>query len=286
MPASLRFCLIGHPLGHTLSPFLHDRLFALSGLAGRYTAIDLLPERLSVDLPTLLKRIAGCNVTIPHKQAVLPFCDRLEGKAARYQTVNCIAVRPDAVIGFNTDADGFLSALSGAGLRLQGVVAVIGAGGAGTVFACEAAAAGAEVLLVSRRRERADALRDRVLRTIPGAACRVLDRAEDFPAVDLLLNASPVGMFPNVDASPVPAALLSRVGGVFDAVYNPQETRLLREARAAGIPALGGMTMLVRQAALSHTIWYGASFSDEALDALAQTADAELTRLRQWRDLF
>ena len=119
----LHYGLIGHPLGHSLSPFIHRRLFALQGREGSYTLQDLEPSRLKEELPALLEQMAGLNVTIPYKQEVLPFLDTLEGRAALYRSVNTIAVtgnqgRP-VYTGYNTDADGFRLSLAAAGIPLE-----------------------------------------------------------------------------------------------------------------------------------------------------------------------
>lgn len=276
-----RYCLIGHPLGHSLSPFIHRRLFALAGKDEHYTLCDVLPDTLGDTLPSLLTQIRGCNVTIPHKQAVLPFLSRLDGKAERYQTVNCIAVTDDGTVGYNTDADGFLQALRNAEIPLSGRVVVIGAGGAGTVLAAEAALAGCDVILRNApHHERAYALCDRLKKLVPHAAVCVSEEEPEGP-VDLLVNATPVGMYPHVEACPASDELISRCGAVFDAIYNPRRTQLLQKAEAVGAKTAGGMAMLVWQAAMSHTHWYGASFDPAAIAALIDDCDRELANFTE-----
>ena len=103
MSSNTPFCVIGHPLGHSMSPFIHDRLFALSGRTASYGAQDIPPETLSDELPRLLEHAAGVNVTIPHKQAVIPLLDGLYGRAELYRSVNTIAVTPEGRFGYNTD---------------------------------------------------------------------------------------------------------------------------------------------------------------------------------------
>ncbi len=274
---SSRYRLIGHPLGHSLSPFIHKRLFALSGRQEEtYTLFDIAPDELSDRVPVLLDEIVGCNVTIPHKQKVLSFIDRLDGKAAIYQTVNCIAVTDDGVIGYNTDADGFLCALREANIPLGGRVVVIGAGGAGTVLAAEAALAGCEVVIHNAfDHAMAYALKERLAGIAPDAVVSV---SEDIPQghIDLLVNSTPVGMFPKTDACPVDDELIARCDAVFDAIYNPRQTLLLQKAAAAGAKTAGGMAMLVWQAAISHTHWYGASFDPADIAAIIDACYDEL----------
>ena len=127
MESSAPFYVIGHPLGHSMSPFIHARLFAAQGREERYTSRDIPPETLDTALPALLKESGGINVTIPYKQAVIPFLDGLCGRAELYRSVNTIRIADTGVFGHNTDAEGFLAALEG------GVAALATATGAAAV---------------------------------------------------------------------------------------------------------------------------------------------------------
>lgn len=275
---SAAFCLIGHPLGHSLSPYIHKRLFALSGLNGDYTLCDIAPNTLGEEFPALLSRIKGCNVTIPHKQQVLPYLDRLEGKAAIYQTVNTVAVTENGTVGYNTDADGFLHALEDADIPLKGRVCLLGAGGAGTVLAFEAALHGCEVIVSDPfAPAAAEALCKRLREIAAGCKC---EAATALPAgeFDLLLNSSPVGMYPKTDACPVPDEVISRAAAVFDVIYNPRQTLLLQEAAANGAKTAGGMAMLVWQAAIAQQHWYGAQFDKSQIADIIDGCYDELAR--------
>ncbi len=267
---SADFGLIGHPLGHSLSPFIHRRLFALRGIFAEYTLLDLPPEEFDSRLAKILPALRGANVTVPYKQRIIPLCDRLEGKAALYRTVNTLMIAHGQTVGYNTDADGFLKALQSAGLTLSGRVLIVGCGGVGTMFACEAAAAGCEVILTDAGApQKAIELQNRLGELFPQSRCRV---AEDPPRepVDLLINASPVGMYPHVDACPVSDEVIAQSKAVFDAVYNPQKTLLLQKAEAFGASGVGGMAMLVWQAAQAQTLWLNVRFSEEEIAALTR----------------
>ncbi len=273
MPSSL--CLIGHPLGHSLSPFIHDRLFALAGRDGDYTLCDIAPEAFDSEISAVLKRIRGCNVTIPYKQNILPHLDRIEGKAALYQTVNTVAVTEHGIVGYNTDADGFLCALHEAGIPLEGRVLVLGAGGAGTVIGFEAATAGCELVCYNRTHETAAQLCAQIRKAIPEANCTAISELPDGP-IDLLINTTSVGMYPHSDACPVPDELIARCGAVFDVIYNPQKTALLQKAEANGAKTAGGMAMLVWQAAIAHRHWFGSEFDPADLAQLIDDCYGEL----------
>ncbi len=271
----MHFGLIGHPLGHTLSPWIHRQLFALGRRDASYEAMDIAPEHLSSRMPELLG-LDGFNVTIPHKQAVIPLLSGLSQRAALYGAVNTVS----GGIGYNTDCLGFLQALQGGGIALSGKAAVLGAGGASRVFAMEAALAGCDVTIAGRLSSlpKARALAEEVAEKVPGAQVSFCDLEELRGPFDVLINGTPAGMFPNTDACPVSYAVIGGCAAVFDAVYNPTDTVLLQKAKASGAKAVGGMPMLVWQAAKAQEIWFHTAFDAKEVDALIPEATAELGR--------
>ena len=274
-----QFTVIGHPLGHTMSPFIHEALFRLSGLQGSYGAEDITPADLPGQYPSLRKR-SGFNVTIPHKQAVIPLLDELDESAARYGAVNTVACGEKAV-GYNTDAYGFLKALETAGIPLGGPVLLCGCGGVARTMAYECLLAGGPLTLAVRESDRpaAESLRAELEAAIPGAKIAVAGLQEAAGRFDLLINATPVGMYPHADAMPVSEKQLSGCAHVFDAVYNPRQTLLLQRAAEAGIPAVGGMPMLVWQAVRAHEIWDGVAYERKDIEKLVDDSYAEMERL-------
>lgn len=278
---SRKFTVIGHPLGHTMSPFIHDALFKLSGLDGEYGAQDIPPAQLAGRYAEL-RRLAGFNVTIPHKQAILPLLDGLDESAARYGAVNTVACGQRA-IGYNTDAYGFLKALQTAGMPLGGPVLLCGCGGVARTMAYECLLAGSHLTLAVRESDlqAADVLAAELRQAVPGAqveVTRLETAAGDF---DLLVNATPVGMYPHCDAMPVREEQLAGCRHVFDAVYNPRKTLLLETAGRLGVPAVGGMPMLVWQAVRAHEIWDGTVYDAEDIRRLVEDSYAEMERLFQ-----
>lgn len=268
--------LIGHPLGHSMSPFLHRALFALGGRDASYELLDLSPETMEQQTAALTG-YRGWNVTIPYKERIIPLLDRLDPSAARYHAVNCVCREPDgSLTGYNTDCTGFLHAIRA--FPLAGRVLLLGCGGAGRMMAAEAAMAGAELTIAVRHPEKPEltALAAHLAEACPGAEIRLTGLDQINGSFDLLLNSTPVGMFPHTEGCPVPEQVIRRCGAVFDAIYNPAQTRLMQLARAAGIPTVGGMDMLVQQAACAQTIWYGAQFSPADLSALTRQAQAQL----------
>ena len=274
------YVVIGHPIGHTMSPFVHRRLFAIQNRPFTYDARDIEPDALSVELPRLLQTLRGVNVTIPYKQAIIPLLDGLRGRAELYQSVNTVSVTPNGILGYNTDADGFLLALQHQNIPLKGRIALLGCGGAGRTFACEAALAGCSIVNAVRPSSRAAAenLRQFVLALSPDTCYEVTDMDTLSGDFDLLINATPVGMYPRIDTAPVDQSVLAHTAAVFDAVYNPQNTRLLEMAKSNGARVLGGMPMLVWQATAAQGIWFGTSFAANDIAQLIVDAQEEMER--------
>lgn len=282
-----KFALIGHPLGHSLSPQIHKRLFELDGKEAEYSLVDIAPEKLTESFDGL-KKLDGFNITIPHKVSIIPMCDRLSPEAQRYGSVNCVKVGEETV-GYNTDVLGFTKSIEQLGASLSSKVLQLGCGGVGRMMAIETALSGGNLTVAVLKSDEALAVevKKEVLAQKPDAKFniviiggKVLD-ASDFgaekPQFDLLVNACPVGMFPNVDRMPCEKNVLNGVKYVFDVVYNPCETLLFKTAREMGAKAMTGMAMLVLQAVAAHEIWDGASYKQADIDALIKEMELSIS---------
>ncbi|MBQ2675793.1 MAG: shikimate dehydrogenase [Clostridia bacterium] len=272
----MNFCLIGYPLGHSMSPFIHKNLFSLSGKNADYVNIEIPPEQLTEKVKQL--DVFGFNVTIPHKTAVIPLLDRLEGKAKVLKTVNTVKIENGKMIGYNTDCDGFLKSLELAGIELCGNVIICGAGGTARMMCYLAAEKGCNITLCVRPSgvERANNLKNEVCSVYP-ANIKINDFDSSY---DLLLNATPAGMYPNnIGLLPCDKAIVDSAKAVFDAVYNPRSTKLIETALANGSKVAYGMPMLVYQAAKAHEIWYGATFNNDDLFQIIDKTNSELERM-------
>ena len=257
--------LIGWPVEHSLSPAMHNAAFQALGLGWRYELLPVPPGQLGAALADLSAGdFGGANVTVPHKSAVVAYLDEIDAAAQAIGAVNTIAVQGNRLLGHNTDAAGFVEALREEGLEPSGRRALLlGAGGAARAVAFALAQAGCAVAIYNRTMVRAAELahdmQDLGLRApvawVPGeAALEELDLAR----FDLLVNATTAGMWPNCEDTPWPEALaLPSHGTVFDLVYNPLETRLLRQAHLAGARTIDGLGMLVWQGALAFELWTG-----------------------------
>lgn len=251
--------LIGHPLGHSLSPKIHAAALNACGLQGEYSLFPIAPDDMQ-SLSDLLTRVRhgeihGLNVTIPHKQNVIPLLDELTPTAQAIGAVNTISMHGNKLTGDNTDAAGFLADLQNfltTGTRRHGVkkTLVLGAGGSARAVVYALVHDGWSVTLSARRIEQAQQL----------AVHYQLPITTDLrlATFDLLINTTPLGMSPNIDVSPWPENLaFPKDAAVYDLVYNPRETKLVRDARAAGLSATTGLGMLIEQAALAFEIWTG-----------------------------
>lgn len=263
-----KYGLIGHPLGHSMSPFIHKRLFEESGRSAEYSLIDISPEEMSAKLPELLESYDGLNVTIPHKVPIIEYLDSLDESAERYNSVNCICRKNGRLTGFNTDCDGFLRSVPEKNLRER--VLLLGCGGVGRMMAIEAVRHGGVVTMavIPEANKIAGDLAAEVKEKISGAKISITSMDSISGEFDLLINATPVGMYPKTDACPVSREIISRCGAVFDAVYNPVKTKLIQYAEEMGKTAVGGMSMLVLQAVSAHEIWDGDSYTDEQINKI------------------
>lgn len=272
------YAVIGHPIGHTMSPFIHNRLFELSGVDADYSVFDIAPENLEDEYKNTLKNLDGYNITIPHKQNIIPLLDEIDGKAKMYGSVNTVLNRGGKAKGFTTDPDGFIEALNAAGIELGGRIMILGCGGVARTMAYEIALRGLEFEFAVRRADvgAAGLLCLDITKKIPGAKVSFGLIDQIIGSVDVLINATPIGMYPNVDDQPIHNCAIGRCKSVFDAVYNPLETVLVKRAKANGSTAVGGMSMLVWQAVVAHKHWDGSEFDKDDIDKLCLDAAGEL----------
>lgn len=258
----MRLGLIGYPVSHSLSPQIHNAALKACDLDGEYTLFPIASDDMQA-LQALLDRvrsgeITGLNVTIPHKQNVIEFMDELTPTAQAIGAVNTIYLREDNLIGDNTDAMGFLTDLNRhikSSFIVHRSALVLGAGGSARAVVYALLNDGWHVTLAARRLEQADALASQ----FEGVNAVELNVKTFEPSnVQLIVNTTPVGMTPNIDKSPLPVNLsLPQNVFIYDLVYNPQETKLVRDARLQNLQATTGLGMLIEQAALAFEKWTG-----------------------------
>ncbi len=261
--------LLGHPLGHTLSPIIHNAAYKAMGLDLAYLAADVEPDKFSDALKGLAALGAlGCNVTIPFKEKALQMCDELSEEARMTGSVNTVSFRNGRIFGASTDGIGFIRACREGGFSPEGRLAVIiGAGGAARACAGALLANGIEqIVIVSRTFSRSEKVASDLskygkISAVAGEFCSDCLKAESLRELlapgTIVVQATPAGMWPNDDCSSVEWPDLPEDIWAFDLVYRPRETKFLREAREHGAKPLGGLEMLMFQAEASIEIWTG-----------------------------
>jgi len=263
--------IIGHPVGHSLSPRMHNAALRAQGIDMVYLAFDVAPQSLAQAVGGVRALgFRGLNITIPHKEAVLGLLDEVEETARRIGAVNTVVNESGRLVGHNTDMIGFSAALHG--LRPEGAAGltcfVAGAGGAARAVVAALMLEGArEVRVCNRTVERAEALCAQAS-SWGGTYCVVVPPGEAARAAgecDLLVNATSVGLASSVKDSVVPVDILHSHQMVMDLVYGPEPSALVREARARGASATDGGEMLVMQAAGSYELWTGLSAPVEVM---------------------
>ncbi len=278
--------LIGYPLGHSLSPKIQAAAFRSCGLEGDYSLFPVRPDDIQ-GMQALLSRlrageIQGLNVTIPHKQNIIPYLDELTPTAKSIGAVNTIYRRECKLIGDNTDAPGFLKDLHRFLANHQSPIhqiikpsIILGAGGSAKAVVYSLLDDGWEVTIAARRIEQASEL----AKQFEGVKVTEYNLQTFQPAnMQLIVNTTPVGMTPNIDQSPWPENLpFPAHATIYDLVYNPRETKFVQDACLQGRPAATGLGMLIEQAALSFEVWTGHQPSRDAmLAAVDQPAHCSL----------
>jgi shikimate dehydrogenase len=244
------FGLIGNPVAHSLGPVMHNQAFAATGYNGIYLAFRV------TDPGTAMKGIAalnfkGVSVTLPHKVAVMEYLDEVDETAARIGAVNTIVNNQGRLIGYNTDCAGALEALRTRTSIKDKSVALIGAGGAARAIGFGLVAAGGRVTILNRTRISGE-------RLAADLQAQFLPLGEWAPnQYEILINTTPLGMYPETAATPISKANLSKDMVVMDIVYNPLETRFLKEAAAIGCGIINGVDMFVSQGAQQFALWTG-----------------------------
>ena len=261
-----RICgIIGDPIEHTMSPVMHNAAFKNKGVDYVYLPFRVEKEELGKAIEGMRAlNMRGLNITIPHKVAVIQFLDELDHLADKIGAVNTIVNDNGVLKGYNTDATGFLQALLERGIEPKGKsVVILGAGGASRAISFILAERGSHLVILNRLLELdwAKELANRISRIFTREVEALELNKENLSRVlgkaDILINATSVGMSPDINETPVTSALLRPNLVVYDIVYNPIKTRFQREAEVAGATTISGLDMLVWQGALAFEKWTG-----------------------------
>ncbi len=253
--------VIGDPVEHTLSPVMHNAAFEELNLDFVYLAFRVRREELrEAIIGARSLDLQGLNVTMPHKNAVMRYLDEIDSTARSIGAVNTILNDEGRLMGYNTDGIGALKALEENGITPNGKkLLLLGAGGAGKAIAFHAAREVEELVILNRTPQKAkklaEVLRKEFNKKINGDALSTEIMKEELRDADILVNATSVGMHPDIDQSLVPPSSLRTDLCVMDIIYTPLETKLAKDAKAVGAKVVSGIEMLVYQGAASFEIW-------------------------------
>jgi shikimate dehydrogenase len=259
--------ILGDPVAHSLSPAMHNTAFASHGLDLAYVPLKVR----GADLKTAVEALRafgfrGANVTLPHKQNVIPYLDGISEISRMMGAVNTIVNEEGRLTGTTTDPTGFLEGFREAGHGFEGrTVALLGNGGSARTIAFALALEGRpdRVVLAARDVEKSRRLLAEIGSKLGEAAAGRFEAVAlaDYPrardGVEIVVNTTPIGMAPDVEQSPIPAAALAGSEVAYDIVYVPEKTRFLRDAEARGLRTVGGLGMLVHQGRASFKLWTG-----------------------------
>jgi len=265
------YCLIGHPVEHSFSPIMHNAAFKELGLDYVYVAYDVHPDNLEKAVNGFRSLdIKGINVTIPHKETIIKYLDEIDPIAEKMGAINTIKNENGYLKARNTDAGGAKKSLIDAGCEISGKnILVLGSGGVARALCYILSEEANKIILTDLIKERAVKLASEIKKkmntNIEGKKVSNEILKAEIKNTDILINATPIGMYPKVDASPISKDLLHNGLFVFDVIYNPLKTQIIKEAAEIGCRTLGGLDMLVNQGVLAFEWWTGKTPNNELM---------------------
>ena len=248
----LKFALLGEKLGHSYSPIIHNEIFKDLGINATYEKLECSIDELK-DIINSLKdgKYNGFNVTIPYKKEVMKYLDEIDDRAKAIGAVNTIAYKDGKIIGYNTDYYGFYNSLDYFNINvLNKKCFILGTGGASLALYKALIDKGADTKFVSRNKKDINVVS--------------YDDLKELNHIDLIVNATPIGMYPNIDASPLDEKIIKKCDYVMDIIFNPNQTKLLKHANSN----MNGLFMLVGQAVKAEEIWNDKKYNNDILDLL------------------
>ena len=257
------YCLIGHPVEHSMSPTMWNPALKDLGLNYVYIACDVHPDNLVKAINGIKALgIEGFNVTLPYKESIIKFLDQIDPIAKNIGAVNTIKLENGLLSGKNTDAEGGKKALINAGFEIVGKkILILGAGGAGRAISFILAQDSSKIVIANRTESRAKKLANEIQNytkiNVKGTNNSNSTLKKEIEHADILINTTSVGMHPNIGNTPISKELLHENLTVFDIIYNPLKTQLLKDAEQRGCQILGGLDMLIYQGALAFEYFTG-----------------------------
>lgn len=256
--------LIGEKLGHSLSPEIHSLILERLNKSGLYNLFEIKKENLYTSLKGLKALEAkGVNVTIPYKTDVIKYMDKLSAEAEKIDAVNTLSFNNDIITGYNTDYFGFGESMKKAGIEVEDKkIVILGTGGASKAVGQYLLDNNPkDIIYVSRNPEK-NLKNSKKLKVIH------YNQLNNIGVMDIIINCTPIGMYPIIDNSPVNEEVLAHFFAAVDLIYNPRETLFLKKAAALGLKTLNGLYMLVAQAIAAQEVWHGIKISSEVQDEI------------------
>lgn len=261
------YALIGYKLEHSISPFIHNRLFEISKINADYNLLPISSEQLKSSI-NFLNKLDGYNVTVPHKVNIMLYLSKVNSYAKSYGSVNTVK-NAQISTGFNTDVYGFFEVLKLERINVESDIVILGYGGVARAIAARYAQLSIGVTLVVRKESLFKAMElKRKMNLKNVKVCTAGDLKLQKGKIGMLVNATPVGTFPQKDALPIGIDIIKKCDIIFDLIYNPMETKLIKHARTLGIKAVNGLSMLIFQALLAQKIWNNVVFNESDIKNL------------------
>ncbi len=247
--------VIGDPIAHSLSPVFQNYLMDQKNINALYIPLRITSNTLGDSLEILKNNFSGFNVTIPHKESILQYLDEISPTAAEYGAVNTVKVVDGRLIGYNTDGVGFRESIENSGVNPRGKnVLLLGAGGAAKVIASEIIKFGGNLTIANRNIDRGEHI-GKELQNLYNVPVKIMELESIGIDFDAVINSTSVGMYPDIDKSPVDSNVLQSTRLVYDVIYNPFETKLLKLGNRSGAKTINGLPMLIYQGLKSFEIW-------------------------------
>ncbi|HZX21140.1 MAG TPA: shikimate dehydrogenase [Clostridia bacterium] len=269
------YAVIGDPISHSLSPVFQNHFIKLRNINAVYIPLRITADNLKNSLELLKNNFAGFNVTIPHKEKIMQYLDKIDPLAVEYGAVNTVKIIGGKLVGYNTDGTGFIKSIENADINLGGKkVLLLGAGGVAKVIASEIIKLGGNLTIANRNIERGIQLKNQLERSY-GNSVNVISPRELNTSFDVIINSTSVGMHPDINKSPVDSDILRDAELVYDVIYNPFETRLLKLGNELGAKIINGLPMLIYQGLRSFEIWTGEQATHEEENKIYKTLETE-----------
>ncbi|WZL73139.1 shikimate dehydrogenase [Clostridiaceae bacterium 35-E11] len=273
------YAVIGDPIGHSMSPEIHNQIFYQNQQNALYISLKIAIEDLEKSIPLLRDNFIGWNITKPHKQRIIPYLDALDERAKWYQAVNTVKNVNGRMIGYNTDGYGFINSIEKEGINLRNQkVLLIGAGGAARVAAYEILMKDGCLTIANRSIKKAEDLKKELMRNTGKEEIAVCSIEEVHQNYDCIINATPIGMYPEIEAMPIAEKIVKHAKIVYDMIYNPYKTKLLQKAEHYGCKCINGFAMLFYQAVKAQEIWTGDLIDPNLLMPIYEELENRLRR--------